>query len=58
VRRAASRLLSSELYGIGMLDGVAYAGAWSVTLVIALLASYLPARRATRVNPAVTLRYE
>jgi putative ABC transport system permease protein len=55
---AASRLLSSELYGIGMLDGVAYAGAWSVTLVIALLASYLPARRATRVNPAVTLRYE
>jgi putative ABC transport system permease protein len=55
---AASRLLSSELYGIGMLDGVAYAAGGTVMLVIAFLASYLPARRATRVNPAVTLRYE
>jgi putative ABC transport system permease protein len=55
---AASRMLSSELYGIGMLDGVAYAAGGAVMLVIAFLASYLPARRATRVNPAVTLRYE
>ena len=55
---AASRMLSSELYGIGTLDSVAYAASWAVMLAIAFLASYLPARRATRVNPAVTLRYE
>ena len=55
---AASRMLTSELYGIGTLDGVTYAAGCTAMMAIAFLASYLPARRATRVDPAVTLRYE
>jgi putative ABC transport system permease protein len=55
---AASRMLTSELYGIGMLDGVTYAAGCTAVMAIAFLASYFPARRATRVDPAVTLRYE
>ena len=55
---AASRVLSSELYGVGMFDGAAYAAGWILILGIAFLASYLPARQATRVDPGVILRWE
>jgi putative ABC transport system permease protein len=55
---AASRILASQLYGVGMFDGFAYATAWLLMLVIAFVASYLPARRAMRVDPGATLRYE
>jgi putative ABC transport system permease protein len=55
---AATRFLSSFLYGVNPLDPVAFAGAALVWVVIAMLASYLPARRAARVDPAISLRYE
>jgi putative ABC transport system permease protein len=55
---AVSRVIGSVLYGISALDLVAYAAGFTVMMVVALLATYLPARSATRVNPAVVLRCE
>ncbi len=55
---AVSRLLSSLLYGMDGGDPISFAGTAAVMAAVALLAGYLPARRATRVNPADTLRWE
>jgi predicted permease len=52
------RLISSQLYGVTTGDPVTIAGAVGLLLVVAMLAGYLPARRATRVNPVLALRYE
>ena len=54
----ATRLLRSFLYGMSPLDPVAFAGAALAWLLIAMLASYVPAQRAARVDPAISLRYE
>jgi predicted permease len=51
-------LLNRYLYGLNPLDPIAYAGIVLVILVAAALATYIPARRATRVDPTVTLRSE
>jgi putative ABC transport system permease protein len=51
-----THLLSSMLYKTGGHDPVTFVAAPAVFLIIALLASYLPARRATRVSPIETLR--
>ena len=55
---AASRALSSLLYNVGALDAVALIGAIVTLAVVAFLACYLPARRASMVNPIEALRTE
>jgi putative ABC transport system permease protein len=53
-----SRTIGSLLYGISPHDLTIFAGVSGVLLLAALLASYLPARRAAKVDPMVALRYE
>jgi hypothetical protein len=55
---AATRFLGSFLYGMNPLDPAAFAGAALGWVGIAAIASYLPARRAARMDPAISLRYE
>ncbi len=55
---AVSQILSKVLYGIGSHDPIAFIGVPLFLLGVALLASYVPARRATQVDPVVALRYE
>ncbi|MGH7523187.1 MAG: ABC transporter permease, partial [Gemmatimonadales bacterium] len=58
VAAAASRALSSLLFGVGAADIVTFAGMSAALLVIGMLASYLPARRASKVDPIESLRGE
>lgn len=55
---ALSRMLSSYLYGITAHDPITFVAVSGLLVGMALLAGYIPARRATKIDPVVALRYE
>jgi ABC-type antimicrobial peptide transport system permease subunit len=55
---ATGKILSGILFEVGALDPPAFASAFVVLAAATLLATWLPARRATRINPMVALRTE
>jgi len=55
---ASTRLVSSMLYGLGGTDPTAILAATACLATVALVAAYLPARRASRLDPLVALRHE
>jgi ABC-type antimicrobial peptide transport system permease subunit len=55
---SASRLVSTLLFGLAPTDATTMAGAMTVMVLVAGLAGYVPARRASGIDPIAALRYE
>ena len=55
---AVSRLIESMLFGVQPGDVLTFAGMLGILTFVAALAGYLPARRASRIDPIVALHYE
>jgi putative ABC transport system permease protein len=55
---ALTRLMKSLLFGVSPTDSATFAAVAGLLVLVAMAASYLPARRAAKVDPVITLRYE
>jgi ABC-type antimicrobial peptide transport system permease subunit len=54
----SARVVASQIYSISPLDPLTYVGVGLLLVAVTLAVSFIPARRAGRVDPIVTLRYE
>ena len=55
---ALTKFLSSQLYGVGVTDPVTFLFVSLLQAFIAIIACYFPARRETKIDPIIALRYE
>jgi putative ABC transport system permease protein len=58
ISAAASKVLTAFLFGLRATDVATFVGSATMLCLVAVLASYIPARRAARVDPLIALRHE